>query len=89
MFNFAVIGYDYHIEMPRGCFNISIRPNNTKFYSKILNLLGSGGKVLGVYVNSPCDRVIQTLRMHIPNFDHTLCTISILIVPMISSYNQI
>ena len=89
MFNFAVIGYDYHIEMPRGCFNISIRPNNTKFYSKILNLLGSGGKVLGVYVNSPCDRVIKTLRMHIPNFDHTLCTISILIVPMISSYNQI
>jgi len=89
MFNFAVIGYDYHIEMPRGCFNISIRPKNTKFYSKILNLLGSGGKVLGVYVNSPCDRVIKTLRMHIPNFDHTLCTISILIVPMISSYNQI
>jgi len=89
MFNFAVIGYDYHIEMPRGCFNISIRPKNTKFYSKILNLLGSGGKVLSVYVNSPCDRTIQTLRMHIPNFDHTLCTISILIVPMISSYNQI
>ena len=89
MFNFAVIGYDYHIEMLRGCFNISIRPNNTKYYSKILNLLGSGGKVLGVYVNSPCDRVIQTLTMHIPNFDHTLCTISILIVPMISSYNQI
>ena len=89
MFNFAVIGYDYHIEMPRERFNISIRPKNTKFYSKILNLLGSGGKVLGVYVNSPCDRVIQTLRMHIPNFDHTLYTISILIVPMISSYNQI
>ena len=89
MFNFAVIGYDYHIEMPRERFNISIRPKNTKFYSKILNLLGSGGKVLGVYVNSPCDRVIKTLRMHIPNFDHTLCTISILIVPMISSYNQI
>ena len=45
MFNFAVIGYDYHIEMPRERFNISIRPKNTKFYSKILNLLGSGGKV--------------------------------------------